>query len=163
MIGKITRTIAPPLALGNLGQSSMTIHTRTDRRRMRRHADQIAAILAASVLQPDGRGCPVIDPTARKVLTDGFAAMIRNNCRPITMPITHRQAASLPGYCRTPPGAQWFAAFGVDVDGRGTWVTRWSLVAGLPPEEARDLVETRLLADLARACNSSGLIAEVGR
>lgn len=139
----------------------MTIHNRTDRRRMRRCADQIAAALAASALQPDGRARAVTDPTARRVLTEGFAALIRNDCRPIVTRITHRQAASLPGHRPTPPGAQWFAAFGLDVDGRGTWATRWALTRGLPPEEAQDAIEVRLLADLARACNASGLPAEV--
>jgi len=42
------------------------------------------------------------------------------------------------------------------VDGRGTWVSRWAQVRGLPPEEARDAIEVRLLADLARACNVPG-------
>jgi hypothetical protein len=139
----------------------MEIYNRADRRRMRRGADRIAAVLAASALQPDGRARAVTNTNARRVLTDGFAAVLRNNCRPITMRITPLQAASLPGYCRTPPGAQWWAAFGLDVDGRGTWVTRWALIEGLPPDEARDLVEVRLLADLAREANVSGLPVEV--
>jgi hypothetical protein len=36
---------------------------------------------------------------------------------------------------------------------------RWAFVRGLPPEEARDQIEVRLLADLARACNASGFPA----
>lgn len=135
--------------------------TRQDRRRMRRCADQTAAIMAATALQPGNRACAVTDPVARRVLTNGFASMIREGCRPVVQRITDREAASLPGYCRTPQGAQWFAAFGLDVDGRGTWVTRWSITRGLSPDEARDLIEVRLLSDLARTANVTGLPVEV--
>lgn len=134
---------------------------RQDRRRMRRCADSAAALMAATALKPGGHTCAVTDPIARRVLTNGFAAMIREGCTPVVQRITDKEAASLPGYCRTPQGAQWFAAFGLDVDGRGTWVTRWSITHGLSPEEARDLIEVRLLSDLARNANVTGLPMEV--
>ncbi|MEI4261026.1 hypothetical protein [Roseovarius sp. D0-M9] len=125
-------------------------------RKMRRDADKIAAVLAANTLEADGRAGVVVNPTARKVLARGYADLIRNGCKPVVQRITETEAASLPGYRPTPPGATWWAAFGLDVDGRGTWVSRWAQVRGLPPEEARDAVEVRLLADLGRACNASG-------
>lgn len=128
----------------------------SDRRRMARNADTIGAIMAARCLDPDGGGCTVSNPTARKTLAHGFSEVIRNGCKPLVQQITDAEAASLPGYCQTPPGATWWAAFGLDVDGRGTWVSRWAQVRGLPPEEARDAIEVRLLADLARACNVPG-------
>lgn len=130
-------------------------------RKMRKNADEIAAVLAANSLHPNGRAGIVFNPTACKVLAAGYARLIRNNCKPFVMRITEAEAASLPGYCLTPPGATWWAAFGLDVDQRGTWVSRWAQVAGLPPEEARDAIEVRLLADLARACNVPGLPTEV--
>ena len=125
-------------------------------RRMRKDADKVAALLAANTLGHDGRAGIVSNPTARKVLARGYAEMIRNKCRPVVLRLTHAEAASLPGNGPAMPGADWFAAFGLDVDGRGTWVSRWAMVRGLPPEEARDAIEVRLLADLARACNSPG-------
>jgi len=125
-------------------------------RAARKHPHPIAAIMAASALRADGRASNVRNPTARKVLGRGFTELFRNSCKPVVLRITDPEAASLPGYCPTPPGAQWFAAFGLDVDGRGTWVSRWAYVRGLPPEEARDQIEVRLLADLARACNVPG-------
>lgn len=137
--------------------------TRQQRRRLRRNAEPVAAVLAASALESDGGMRPITDATARKVLRDGFAEMIRNNCNPVVQRITHAQAASLPGYRPTPPGAQWWAAFGLDVDGRGTWITCWAAFSDLPPEEARDLIEVRLLQDLARAANVSGLTQEAAR
>ncbi|NCQ23688.1 MAG: hypothetical protein GW798_04500 [Roseovarius sp.] len=125
-------------------------------REAKRHAAKIAALLAANALQADGSNGIVVNPTARKTLARGYAAMIRNGCKPVVQRLTETEAASLPGYCRTPPGAEWFAAFGLDVAQRGTWVTRWALVRGLPPEDARDMIEVRLLADLAQACNVAG-------
>jgi hypothetical protein len=125
-------------------------------RAAKKNADKIAALMAANALQDDGRPGIMANPTARKVLARGYADLIHNNCKPIVQRITETEAASLPGYRPTPPGAEWFAAFGFDVDGRGTWITRWAYVRGLPPEEARDQIEVRLLADLARACNASG-------
>jgi hypothetical protein len=135
--------------------------TRTKRRQMRRNADRIAAVLAAGALESDGGMRAVTDPTARRVLREGYAEMIRNGCKPITNRITHKQAASLPGCRPTPPGAQWWIALGLDCDGRGTWTARWAYAPGLPPDDVRDLIEVKLLADLARAANVSGLPVEV--
>jgi hypothetical protein len=128
-------------------------------RRAKKNADHIAALMAANALQPDGGFGIMANSCARKVLARGYADLIRNACKPVVQRLTEPEAASLPGYCPTPPGAEWFAAFGLDVDGRGTWVLRWAFVRGLPPEEARDQIEVRLLADLARACNASGFPA----
>ena len=125
-------------------------------RRAKKNADQIAALMAANTLQPDGRPGIMSNSCARKVLARGYADLIRNHCQPVVQRLTEAEAASLPGYCQTPPGAEWFAAFGLDVDGRGTWITRWAYVRGLPPEEARDQIEVKMLADLARACNVPG-------
>lgn len=126
-------------------------------RKSRKHPHPVADAMAARALRPDGRASTVRNPTARKVLAWGFTELFGNRCRPVVRRLTEAEAASLPGYCPTPPGAEWFAAFGLDVDGRGTWSTCWALVRGLPPEEARDQIEIRLLADLARACNLPGL------
>lgn len=125
-------------------------------RRLRKDADRIASVLASINLERDGRTTMVSNPAARKVLTRGYAEMIRNGCKPVVLRLTAVEAASLPGNQPAMPGADWFAAFGLDVDWRGTWVTRWAIVRGLSPEEAYDAIEVRLLADLAIACNSSG-------
>ncbi|NHQ75187.1 hypothetical protein HAT86_12045 [Roseovarius gahaiensis] len=125
-------------------------------RAAKKNADKIAAVMAQNALQPDGRNGFVSNPTARKVLARGFADLIRNNCKPIVLRVTAAEAGSLPGCSPTPKGAQSFCAFGLDVGGRGTWCLRWAFVRGLPPEEARDQIEVRMLADLARVCNVSG-------
>lgn len=125
-------------------------------RAMRKDADKIAAVLAMNTLKDDGRVGIVTNPTARKVLARGYAEMIRNGCKPVVLRLTAAEAVSLPGNRPAMPGADWFAAFGLDVEGRGTWVSCWAMVRGLPPQEARDAIEVRLLADLARVCNSPG-------
>ena len=125
-------------------------------RRAKKNADKIAALMATNTLQPDGRPGIMSNSCARKVLARGYAEMIRNGCKPVVLRLTPAEAASLPGNRPAMPGADWFAAFGLDVDARGTWVSRWAYVRGLPPEEARDQIEVRMLADLARACNVPG-------
>lgn len=132
------------------------ILTRAERRRMLRHAEKIGAMMAARSLKSDGRAGIVCNPTARKLLAQGYTELIRNDCKPVVQRITEAQAAALPGYCPTPAGATWWVAFGLDVDSRGTWVTRWAKMQGLSIDDARDAVEVRLLADLARACNVRG-------
>ena len=125
-------------------------------RRAKKNADQIAALMAANTLQPDGRPGIMSNSCARKVLARGFADLIRNNCKPVVLRVTDAEAGSLPGCTPTPKGAQSYCAFGLDVDGRGTWCLRWAYVRGLTPEEARDAIEVRMLADLARLCNVPG-------
>ena len=138
----------------------MNTGSRTARRAraaaLKKHADTVADIMASTSLQKGDWAGVVSNPTARKVLTRGYAKMIRNRCKPVVLRLTPAEAESLPGSRRALPGADWFAAFGLDVDGRGTWVSRWVVACGLPPEEVRDAIEVRLLTDLARACNSPG-------
>ena len=115
----------------------------------RKHPRPITAIMTAREL----RANTLCHPTARKVLAWGVIELFRKSCQPVVLRITETKAAFLPGYHPTPQGAQWFAAFGLDVNGRGTWVLGWAYVRGLPPEKARDQIEVRLQADLACACN----------
>ena len=67
----------------------------------------------------------------------------------------------MPGWRETPPGAAWWAAFGLDVDLRGVWVSRWSCAAGMSEAEATDAAELVLLEALVRQCNVPGLPREV--
>src|SRR6056297_47473 len=119
----------------------------------RKHPRPITAIMTARELR-DNTLC---HPTARKVLAWGVIELFRKSCQPVVLRITETKAAFLPGYHPTPQGAQWFAAFGLDVNGRGTWVLGWAYVRGLPPEKAHDQIEVRLLADLACASNVPGV------
>lgn len=139
--------------------------TRQQRRRMRRHADAMAEYMAATTKHRDntGRVRPVDRPAARALLRQGFAALIRNDCRPVVQRLTEAQARDLPGWHPTPPGASWWIAYGLDVDLCATWVMRWSLAYGpLPEAEAADATEVILLEALAAVCNQPGL-GEVAR
>lgn len=137
---------------------------RAERRRLHRHAVVVAEILAASVLTRDaGRYVPIPDPVAQNVLQRGFTALLRNDCRPVVHRLTDAEAACLPGYTATPPGALRFAAFGLDRDRRGTFVHRWAWAPDLTEAELSDAAEVAVLAALAGACNVSGLALEIAR
>ena len=138
--------------------------SRSDRRRMRRHADAMAAVMADTALHRDhaGRLRPVNDPTARAALRRGFAAFIRNGCNPVVHRLTEVEARAMPGWRPTPPGATWWGAFGLDVDMCATWVTRWGLAEGeITEADAADAAEVVLLEALARVANVSGIPGEV--
>lgn len=138
--------------------------TRADRRRMRRHADSIAAVMAATTLHPaGGRLRPITDPAGLDALQRGYAAMIRAGCAPVVLRLTEAEARALPGWRPTPPGASWWLACGLDVDLRGTWVARWGLARGLTEAEEADAAEVVLLEALARVANVSGIPGEVVR
>ena len=142
------------------------IITRADRRRMRRHAVAVAAVMATNAMHRDGDGRlrPITDPTALEVLRRGFAAVLRNDCRPVVHRLTEVEARALPGWRPTPLGATWWGAFGLDVDLRATWVTRWGLARGVMTEaEATDAAEVALLEALAAVCNVPGMPGEVAR
>jgi len=142
------------------------ILTRQQRRQMRRHAAAVAEVMAATTMHKDraGRISPVTDPAALAVLRRGFADLIRNDCKPLVWRLTEAEARALPCWQPTPPGATWWAAFGLDCDQRATWCARWSLTIGtLSDAEAADAAEVEMLAALAAACNAPGWTQEVAR
>jgi hypothetical protein len=129
---------------------------------MQRNARPLAELFASMILHVDalGRKRPVSPGASRKVLERGFAAMLRNNCRPVVLKLTDQEASTLPEYDPSLQGAEWRAAFGFDVDRRATFVVRSSVAQGLSGPDAlrlaADLADVNILEALATACNCSG-------
>lgn len=128
-------------------------------------ARKIAAFMAEDALQLDRTlpaGRHTTGTAAQGLLAEGFEELLRNGGRPVVRQITVEQAALLPScYGPTPPEAQWWIGFGVDVDECGTWITRWFYRPGLAPDVARDLNEVEMLRHLGAVCNVSGLPEEL--
>ena len=137
--------------------------TRARRRHLRRNAKKVAFILACATQcrTPDGRLSFLTDPVALAAVERGFCAMLCANCKPVVQEISATEGDRLrdPGNLPPPPfpGVRHWAAFGLDVEGRATFVTNWALIQGLPEAEVRNESERLILQRLAEAANTAGL------
>lgn len=126
---------------------------RAQRAAWRARADQVAAILARSVMDigKDERGPRrrVEDPLAIRILERGFAHLLRQGGEPHVMRISAEEAAALaPWEAPRPAGWSYFMAVGIDRLGRASYVSRPVRVDGASPMEARRMVEAFLLSEL---------------
>jgi hypothetical protein len=93
-------------------------------------------------------------------LRRGFRSLIRNDLEPVVLRLTWAEGNALPHRDPAPPEAVRWMAVGLDVAGRGTWSTTWSVSVGLSEEEQREVAELRALEALAKVANVRGLPAE---
>lgn len=139
------------------------ILNRKERRHLRKHADKAAALMAATAVQrnAEGRLAFLDNANAIAVVARGYRAFIHNSCRPVVLELTPEEGALLRGHGFAPPppieGVRHWAAFGVDVDGRGTFSTAWTCIKGASELEVIAESERIALEQLASACNVSGL------
>lgn len=139
--------------------------TRQQRRRLRKNAAATARVIAATTMRrtADGRIALLSDPVALATAERGFRALLTNNCRPLVLEVTAAEYAALRDpACAPPPlpGVRLWVAFGLDVDGRGTFSCTWTLIVGAPEREVAAEAERIALEHLAAACNVSGLPVE---
>lgn len=140
--------------------------TRAQRREFKRRAAFFARFAAETSAHIDQSGKLALerDPRARATLERGFRALFENMCRPVVQELTPEEGARLRNPNRLPPppfsGVRHWAGFGIDIDGRATFVTNWTLMHGLPEAEVAAEAERFILERLAATCNVRGLPAE---
>ena len=141
---------------------------RSIHRLMRANAETLAGAMAKTSMDYDreGRLIRVRDARALDVLRRAFAAMLRQGGEPVVMPITFEAASGFPRSETVPDHMAgctrpWLAV-GMDRRGAATYAMRYIGIVGVSGEEARDLAEVKMLAELARETNLSGFPVSTG-
>ncbi|MGG7644486.1 hypothetical protein ACQ5SP_06705 [Rhodovulum sp. YNF3179] len=132
---------------------------RQTRRKIKQQADSIGLWVAKTTVSRDQSGqlAAIEDPNALRALQRGFAALVRNDFEPVALRLTESEAAALDAEGHAIPGADCWAGFGLDVDGRASWVTLYACGVGMSVEDEAVNAETLTLERLAAHCNTSGL------
>ncbi len=121
---------------------------RAARATWRQRADQVAAILARSVVDLGTRRHLHQDPVAIGALERGFAHVLRQLGEPHVMRLTDHEGAAFAPEVNVPSGWAWYLAVGIDRLGRGSYVSHPVKVEGTSAVEARRMIEAFLLSEL---------------
>lgn len=139
--------------------------TRSERRRLRAHFEQVATLFAASCydIGPQGRLVRIEHPKAVAALKRAFTRMLQEGCEPQVLRISDEAARGFPSYARDqPPGGctSWLGV-GLDVARRGTYCLRHIQMGGaFSPAEGRRVAEAYVLSGLDEACGYAGFPEE---